>query len=231
MKGPVKTVYILLLLMVALLVILIGFWFGMTMARDITDPILTLAEGTEEIAEGDLDVYIEPVADDEIGVLVRSFNKMTEDLRKGRDELLRVNLDLESRRKYMETVLTNVAAGVLALDWEGRVTTMNESAKRLLGITDRNLLGRPILDVLPETSCGAVAEALDDLSSSETAAVERHMTLSFPDKVVTLAFFANSLRDEEGRDLGFVLVFEDMSYLVKAQRMAAWREVARRIAH
>ncbi len=231
MKGPVKTVYILLLLMVALLVIFIGFWFGMTMARDITDPILKLAEGTEKIAEGDLDVYIEPVADDELGVLVRSFNEMTADLRKGRDELLRVNLDLESRRKYMETVLTNVAAGVLALDGEGRVTTINDSARRLLGITGTDLLGKPLLEILPETSCGAVAEALDDLSSSETAAVERHITLSFPEKVVTLLCFANSLRDEEARDLGFVLVFEDMTYLVKAQRMAAWREVARRIAH
>ncbi|MBI5252307.1 MAG: HAMP domain-containing protein, partial [Desulfomonile tiedjei] len=77
LKGPVKTIYVLILLMVALLAIFIGFWFGATMARDITDPLLDLAEGTEKIAQGDLEVYIEPAADDELGVLVRSFNKMT----------------------------------------------------------------------------------------------------------------------------------------------------------
>jgi len=231
MRGPVKTIYVLILLMVALLVIFIGFWFGMTMARDMTDPILKLAEGTEEIAGGNLDVYIEPLADDELGALVRSFNKMAADLRRGRDELVRVNIDLESRRKYMETVLKNVAAGVLALDSDRNVTAINHSARRLLGMDERALLGKPLLAALPDVSAGPVGETLEALQASETASVERQITLSFPHKVETLLCFANSLRDDEGRDLGFVLVLEDMTYLVKAQRMAAWREVARRIAH
>jgi two-component system, NtrC family, nitrogen regulation sensor histidine kinase NtrY len=232
MKGPVKTIYVLILLMVALLVIFIGFWFGMSMARDMTDPLLKLAEGTDEIAGGNLDVYIEPVGDDELGVLVRSFNKMAADLRKGRDELVRVNLDLENRRKYMETVLRNVAAGVLALDSERRVSTTNQSAKRLLGLKEEDdLLGKPLLELVPQAWAQSVGEALEELASSESGAIERQMKISLPDRVVTLLCFANSLKDEEGHDLGVVLVFEDMTYLVKAQRMAAWREVARRIAH
>ena len=231
MRGPVKTIYVLILLMVALLVIFIGFWFGVTMARDITDPILNLAEGTEKIATGDLNVYIEPVADDELGVLVRSFNKMTADLSRGRDELVRVNLDLESRRKYMETVLKNIAAGVLALDPDRRVTTINSSARRLLGTSQEHVMHRPVLDVLPDASAAPVGEVLEDLNSSGTEALERQITVSFPEKALSLICFANSLKDEEGGDLGVVLVFEDMTYLVKAQRMAAWREVARRIAH
>lgn len=232
MKGPVKTIYVLILLMVALLVIFIGFWFGMSMARDMTDPLLKLAEGTDEIAGGNLDVYIEPVSDDELGVLVRSFNKMAADLRKGRDELVRVNLDLESRRKYMETVLRNVAAGVLALDSERRVSTTNRSAKRLLGLKEEDdLLGKPLLELVPQAWAQSVGEALEELAGSESGAIERQMKISLPDRVVTLLCFANSLKDEEGHDLGVVLVFEDMTYLVKAQRMAAWREVARRIAH
>ena len=231
MKGPVKTIYVLVLLMVALVVIFIGFWFGMTMARDITDPILTLAESTEKIAAGNLDVYIEPVADDELGVLVRSFNKMTADLARNRDELVKVNLDLESRRKYMETVLKNIAAGVVALDSHGLVITVNNSAVSLLGITESNLLHRQFLTVLPEISATAAGEVLEDLTSSEKESLERQITVSVSGKNVSLLCFANSLRDEEGRDLGVVLVFEDMTYLIKAQRMAAWREVARRIAH
>ncbi|MGO9120942.1 MAG: ATP-binding protein [Desulfomonilaceae bacterium] len=231
MKGPVKLIYILILLMVALLAIFIGFWFGVTMARDITDPILGVAEGTEKIAAGDLDVYIEPTADDELGVLVRSFNKMTGDLRKTRDELEKVNLDLDSRRKYMETVLRNIAAGVFALDSEGHVTAVNESAKKLLGITAGIYLQRPMDEILPTTSATAISETLEELPESGSEGIERQITLSFPDRSLSLICFANSLKDEEGRDLGVVLVFEDMTYLVKAQRMAAWREVARRIAH
>jgi two-component system, NtrC family, nitrogen regulation sensor histidine kinase NtrY len=231
MKGPVKLIYILILLIVALLAIFIGFWFGVTMARDITDPILGLAEGTEKIAAGNLDVYIEPTADDELGVLVRSFNKMTGDLRKARDELEKVNLDLDSRRKYMETVLRNIAAGVLALDSERNVTAINESAKKLLGITIDIYLHRPMGQILPTTSATAISEILEELPESGSEGIERQMTLSLPDRSLSLICFANSLKDEEGGDLGVVLVFEDMTYLVKAQRMAAWREVARRIAH
>jgi len=231
MKGPVKTIYVLVLLVVALVVIFIGFWFGMTMARDITDPILSLAEGTDKIARGDLDVYIEPVGDDELAVLARSFNKMTADLRTGRDELVRVNIDLDSRRKYMETVLKNVAAGVLALDPERKITTINTPARRLLGIKEEDIIGKPLMEVLPDVSAAAMKELLEDLDRAEPVAIERQMKLSFPERTYTLLCFANSLREDEGGELGVVLVFEDMTYLVKAQRMAAWREVARRIAH
>lgn len=231
MKGPVKTIYVLILLMVALLAIFIGFWFGATMARDITNPLLDLAEGTEKIAQGNLDVYIEPAADDELGVLVRSFNKMAADLRIGRDELVRVNIDLESRRKYMEAVLKNIAAGVISLDSEGKVTTANDSARRLLGISEKEIPGNSLIELLPEAAAAPVADILKDASNDENEAVERQIALSFPERVISLLCFANSLKDEEGHDLGTVLVFEDMTYLIKAQRMAAWREVARRIAH
>ncbi len=183
MKGPVKTIYILMLLMVALLVIFIGFWFGVTMARDITDPILALAGGTERIASGDLDVHIEPVADDELGVLVRSFNKMTGDLRQSRDEVVKVNLDLESRRKYMETVLTNIAAGVLALDSHGCVTAINDPAKRLLGITEPAPLRRAISDVFLKCPRLRYSEILHDLTDTESGALERQIALPFPEKV------------------------------------------------
>ncbi|MBI4964829.1 MAG: HAMP domain-containing protein [Desulfomonile tiedjei] len=231
MKGPVKTIYVLILLMVALLVIFIGFWFGMSIARDITDPILGLAEGTGKIAAGDLDVYVEPVGDDELSVLVRSFNQMAADLRKNREELVRMNLDLESRRKYMETVLKNVAAGVMALDSEKTVTAINNSAKRLLGISETDPVGRPLHEILPEESETPISEVLESLQDSDAEALERQIALSFPEKSLSLLCYANSLRDDESHDLGVVLVFEDMTHLIKAQRMAAWREVARRIAH
>ena len=230
-RGPVKNIYVLILLMVALLVIFIGFWFGMRIATDITEPIERLATGTESIAAGDLDVYIKPVADDELGVLVHSFNKMAEDLRNGREELIRVNQDLESRRKHMETVLRNVAAGVLAVDSDMAITAVNKSARKLLGISREELTHWSLMAVLPEVSAEAITEILDELRSSGARSLERQITLSFSDRSLSLLCFANSLTDEDDHDLGVVLVFEDMTHMVRAQRMAAWRDVARRIAH
>lgn len=231
MKGPIKTTYVLILLMVALLVIFIGFWFGLSMARDITDPIQNMAEGTARIASGDLDVHLDASGEDELGQLVSSFNKMASDLRKSRDELVRVNMDLDSRRKYMEAVLSNVAAGVLALDGENRITTANESAIKLLKLNKHNLLGDELLKKLPAEVSESLQLILDELYETPEGAIERHLKISFPEKSLTLMCFGNILKDENSNVIGVVLVFEDLTYLVKAQRMAAWREVARRIAH
>ncbi len=231
MKGPIKTTYILVLLMVALLVIFIGFWFGLSMARDITDPIQNLSEGTARIASGDLDVHLAVSGEDELGQLVTSFNKMASDLRISRDELIRVNMDLDGRRKYMEAVLTNVAAGVIALDSDHQITTVNESAIKLLKLNRQNLLGEELLKKLPQEASNSLQNILDELDHSPEGSIERRLKISFPEKVITLVCFGNILKDENGSVIGVVLVFEDLSYLIKAQRMAAWREVARRIAH
>ena len=231
LKGPVKTTYLLILLIVALLVIFVGFWFGMSMARDITDPLQSLAKGTQQIASGNLDVFVEPVGDDELGALVRSFNKMASDLREGRDELLRVNADLENRRKYIQTVLKNVAAGVIAIDADQKVTAFNESSLRLLGVAGELRLGSPLFQQLAPDVSARLNEAVIELRESESGAIERQLAISPLGKTLTLLCFANIFKDDVGTELGVVLVFEDLTFLVKAQRMAAWREVARRIAH
>ncbi|MHB8204858.1 MAG: sensor histidine kinase [Desulfomonilaceae bacterium] len=230
-KGPVKTTYTLILLIVALLVIFVGFWFGMSMAREITDPIQSLARGTQQIATGNLDVFVEPVGDDELSALVRSFNKMASDLRHGRDELLKVNADLENRRKYIQTVLTNIAAGVIAIDADQKVTAFNAPCLKLLGINSELKLGWPLLDQLDEDVAGRLHETIGELRESDSGAIEKQLKISFSDKTMTLLCFANILKDEAGDELGVALVFEDLTFLVNAQRMAAWREVARRIAH
>jgi len=111
------------------------------------------------------------------------------------------------------------------------VTTMNHSARRLLGIAEECPLGGSLGEILPEACAGPVVELLEELKTTAEESLERQITLSFPDKSTSLLCLANHLLDEEGGDLGVVLVVEDMTHLIKAQRMAAWREVARRIAH
>lgn len=231
MKGPVKTTYILILLVIALLVVFIGFWFGMSMARDITDPIEKLAEGTERVASGDLDFSMAPVADDELGVLVRSFNKMTHDLRSGRDALMAANRDLESRRRRMEIILANVAAGVISLDPKGTITTINPAASKILRIKQGSSIGKSVVESLPDEAGRTIISVLDQLNQSGLESISKQATIYFDDSPISLVIFASNLLDESRGSLGSLLVLEDMSHIIKAQRMAAWREVARRIAH
>src|ERR1700722_342048 len=152
LHQPIMHSYVVALVLIGLAVVLLASWFGICLARGITGPIKLLAEGTQEVAAGNLSYEIPPVGDDEIGHLVGSFNRMTADLRASRPEL-------ERRRRYTETLLRNVSAGVVGLNPEGSVTAINPCAERLLGIRAAELLGRRYGDCFPP----ALVHALDDL--------------------------------------------------------------------
>ncbi len=224
LKKPIKFSYMMALLMVTLLIVFSAIWFGIRLARDITVPIKELAEATHRIAEGDLNVRIEMKAGDEIGKLVQSFNQMTEDLQVSRAEL-------EQRKKYMEIVLKNVAAGVISIDDQGVITTINTSAEQMLAVKGESVLGRKFSEVLDKEYVEKIEELLNELKSSQKDSIERQLAVTVRGKAFSILINLATLRDEEGRPLGFVAVFDDLTQLIKAQRMAAWREVARRIAH
>jgi len=224
LKKPIKSSYMLALLMVTLLIIFSATWFGFHLAKDITVPIKELAEATHRIANGDLNFRIQMKATDEIGMLVQSFNQMTGDLHVSRAEL-------EQRKKYMEIVLKNVAAGVISIDEKGVMTTINTSAEEMLEIKGEAVLGKNFTEVLTRRYVHQIEEVLNELKSSQKDSIERQMTVSMRGKSLSLLIHLTALKDEEGRSIGVVAVFEDLTQLIKAQRMAAWREVARRIAH
>jgi two-component system nitrogen regulation sensor histidine kinase NtrY len=212
------------LLMVTLLIVFSATWFGFHLAKDITVPIKDLAEATDRIASGDLNFRIQMKAADEIGMLVQSFNQMTGDLQVSR-------LELEQRKKYMEIVLKNVAAGVISIDEKGNVTTINTSAEQMLQIKGDAVLEKNFSEVLPKEYVVQIERLLNELKSSRRDSIERQVTLNMEGKALSLLINLTTLRDEEGKPLGVVAVFDDLTQLIKAQRMAAWREVARRIAH
>ena len=231
--SHVRMLYLLVLLLASLVLLLVATWWGFRMAKDITGPIGALAAGTAEVARGNLDIVVEPTSDDEIGLLVQSFNKMTRDLRDAHGGLERTNAELDQRRRYMEIVLRNVGAGVVSLDAGGIVSTINPSAQRLLGIFPGTaVVGRKLDDVLDRPEH---VEIVRDLSSHLRAGVResirRQVQAPLGDEILTLLVTMTLLQDEDGRSLGMVIVYDDYSQLVKAQRMEAWREVARRIAH
>ncbi|MFB3926784.1 MAG: PAS domain-containing sensor histidine kinase, partial [Syntrophales bacterium] len=231
LKNPIKLSYIITLLIITLLIIFSATWFGLFLAKGITVPIQDLAQATRKIAQGNLDYQIDIVADDEIGVLVDSFNQMTKDLKISHEEVEQANLDLERRRKYMETVLRNVSAGVISIDKEGVITTINRASEKMLGIKTEKVLNRKYPEVLRPEHMVLVNEFLRDMEESDTGLIEKQIELTLQDRSLTVWVTTTVLRDDDGNYMGLVVVFEDLTELQKAERMAAWREVARRIAH
>lgn len=231
LKNPIKSSYIITLFIVTLLITFSATWFGLFLAKGITIPIQDLAEATNEISHGNLDYHIDVLADDEIGVLVDSFNQMTEDLKKSSESLKDANIDLEQRRKYMETVLRNVSAGVISIDRAGVISTINSAAEKMLDIKTEMVINRKYTDVLKPEHLEMVSEFIKELEESNSDSLEKQAQLILKDRILTVLVSTTILRDDDNNYVGMVVVFEDLTQLQKAERVAAWREVARRIAH
>jgi len=238
LKYPIRSGYILTLFLITMVIIFLGIWFGVYLANSLSTPIRELAEATGQVAAGNLHVRIEGEGDDEIGMLVASFNQMTEDLlsnqlalREANEGLTRTNLELEQRRRYMEIVLRNVTAGVISVDKSGVLTTVNTSAERLLNISREGVKGRHFREVLRPEQLDIIKSLLRDLVNSKKDTISKQVDFRLKDRKLTLFINLSIMRDENGDFLGTVVVFDDLTQLMKAQRMAAWREVARRIAH
>ncbi|MBN2420466.1 MAG: PAS domain S-box protein [Deltaproteobacteria bacterium] len=239
MKSPVKTIHMILLSIVTLLIIFTSVWVGFYLSKGITVPIQELAEGTEKIAAGDLDFFIDLESTDEIGVLVNSFNRMTLDLKNSKkqleaanEELIKSNMEIEQRRLYMEIVLANVGAGVISADMDGRLLTVNKSAAEMLGIDAKEIVGKSYRKVMRPEQVKLINDFLADKNLRRKGYMQNQIRISTPDnKNLTLLISLNMLRDEQGKYSGLVAVFDDLSEIEKAQREAAWRQVARRIAH
>jgi two-component system nitrogen regulation sensor histidine kinase NtrY len=238
LKQPIRISYFITLSVVALLVVFCAIWFGMYLSRSITIPIMELAEGTRKLAEGDLSYSINVEADDEMKVLVDSFNKMTRELRFNRRELefsarklYEQNLEIEERRRYMEIVLDNVSAGVISLDAHGLVTTINSSAENMLRINAADVLKKSYKSLLTEPYPKLASEIMEHFATQSDEGVSKSINLTIDGKRRTFKINFNVLKDDAGHQMGIVMVFDDLTELEKAQRMAAWREVARRIAH
>ncbi|MFZ7110512.1 MAG: ATP-binding protein [Desulfatiglandales bacterium] len=238
LKTPIKVTHMITLSIVTLLIAFSSLWFGFFLSKGITVPIQELAEGTIRIATGDYDFFIDTESKDEIGVLVNSFNRMTMDLKtskmqleKANEELIRGNLELEQRRLYMEIILANVAAGVVSADAEGRILTINKSAEKMLNIGAKDFIAKNYRDVIRNEYVQTIDGFIKERSISAKDSMKRQIRITIGDKTLTLLVSLNVLRDDRGKYLGLVAVFEDLTQIEKAQRTAAWREVARRIAH
>ena len=238
LKKPIQITYYISLSIVALLVLFCAIWFGFFMARSISLPIKELAEGTRRVADGDLSYSINPLGDDEFGSLVKSFNQMTKDLRTSRGKLelsarmLRhQNIEIEEKRQFMEIVLKSVSAGVVTLDAKGIISTMNKSAEKMLNLKSEQILNKSFKHLLTGQFLELANDIMDNLPVSRGDTIELPLKLTIEGRPRSFLISVNALKDDTGQHMGTLMVFDDLTELEKGQRMAAWREVARRIAH
>src|SRR6202047_952879 len=239
-RRLVRRTYMGLLLLLTMMVLFVTTWLALFLSKLVTRPLAALAEATQEISRGRLDYRIDVSAADEIGDLVRSFNAMAEELETSRRQIETsgrnasiANAELDQRRRQMETILESIPTGVLSLDASHCVTHVNQALLRMFnpdGHADEHpiLLGALLPDVFP-------AEVLQDLEPLLRRADRMGMTTSqmempLPRTSLNVAVTVATLRHQDERS-GYVIVFEDLSDLLKAQKQAAWREVARRVAH
>jgi two-component system nitrogen regulation sensor histidine kinase NtrY len=233
-ESDFRAASVLLLLMVTLVILLTTIWVGLVLARRVTVPIGALAEGTRRIMSGDLDHRVEAPADDELGVLVDSFNRMTDDLRHNRaeiehsqQELLVSNRQLDSERRLMGAVLENVAAGVVSVDGAGTVLTCNSVALDMLGLEQERLIGRSLVGAVEEPALrNLFADALVAPSATRE---EVRFTVGGDWK--TFEVKSTPMLAEDSGLVGRVIVIEDLTELIQAQKLATWNEAARRVAH
>ncbi|MFT7253996.1 MAG: two-component system nitrogen regulation sensor histidine kinase NtrY [Paracoccaceae bacterium] len=226
-RGRLLFEFGLLYLGFALIMILAAIWLGLWFAERLSRPVGRLAGAAQRVGQGDLDVQVvEEAGDDEIAMLGRLFNQMTRQLRGQRETLLATNTRTEERRRLFDSVLSSVTAGVIGLDPDGQVDFMNRSAVRLLALKDQDYLGMSLSETVPE-----YAALWDRLRLRGGEALQEEIKLIRRGKQESLLVRMATRRNTDDELEGYVVAFDDVTDLVSAQRMAAWGDVARRIAH
>ncbi len=237
LQVPIQGVYLSIFLAVTLLILISATWLGLYLAKRITRPVQRLAEGARAIGAGQLDLRLEAESGDELGSLVEAFNMMAAELRTSREKLEQSgrdlehkNVEVEARRRYIETILERVATGVISLDAAGRISTVNGAAERLLGLGP-DAVGQPAREVFGRDGLRPLQVLLDVIDRREPRGLVEEITLAQQDREVHLAAAATALTGDQGEVEGAVMVLDDVTPLIRAQRVAAWRDVARRLAH
>jgi len=211
---------------VALLLLAAAVWLGLNFANRLARPIAALAAAAEQVRAGDLSVRVPEIdSGDEIASLGRAFNRMTDQIESQRAELIEANNQLDTRRRFTEAVLLGVSAGVLGLDPAGTIFLPNRSALDLLACSRSDLVGRPLAEAVPE-----MAALLESIRDGGERSIQDQVSILRGGRSRTLVVRVTS-EHETGEGAGFVVTFDDITDLVTAQRAAAWRDVARRIAH
>jgi len=232
LRNSLKMSFSLALSLVLLMSLLAAIWVAFISIRNITAPVKELVKGTQAVASGHYDQQLSVIAQDDLGFLVESFNDMTHRIAVARDETRQVGLEVENQRAYLETILANLTAGVISFDALYNIRTANQAAYRIFHIHVNQFIGRTLLELVqnyselvePLKSIQRLVEQADDIWQQRIAFLG-------PNGRQELLCRGTPLFSQEGLRVGAVVVFDDVTDLIQAQKNAAWGEVARRLAH
>jgi two-component system nitrogen regulation sensor histidine kinase NtrY len=238
LEYPLKSIYLIILFLMTLVILLAATWFGFYLAKQLSIPLVQLGRATKRIAMGEYQPVEIISGSEEISSLVASFNQMTSNLEKSEKEVLEANAslrrtlrDLDEYNRYIGVVLGSVSAGVISVDKQGKITTINKRAGDLLKIEPERFLNRPVRELLTLEYFRTFSELLKTMSENQVEMIQKELKVNVQGEAIPLLMTLSILKDENGEEIGKILVFDDLTPIVNAQRSAAWTEVARRIAH
>jgi two-component system nitrogen regulation sensor histidine kinase NtrY len=233
LQMPLKMNYLLVLAFFTSMIVFMAMWVALKISKGITEPIGTLANATEDIAAGNFDVNIDIERDDEIGMLVTSFNKMVREVSDSRESLERAYFEADRRRVSMESIVENVEAGVISFDDRGKIQTINDSACRILGI-EPSILSQPGIDydfLISHTESEDLKHFIKSINLKDTKTIREQVSIHVKGKKLILRVFITQLTLQEGTPIGMLVVFDDLTDIIRAEQALTWQDIARRIAH
>jgi two-component system nitrogen regulation sensor histidine kinase NtrY len=230
-RIPLKTNYLLILAFFTFIVVFMSLWVALRITRGITDPIQKLAQATNEVASGNLNVNLEFKSADEIGLLIDSFNHMVSEIKTGKEILQHSHMESESRRLWLENILSNINSGVVFLDISGKILTINNSAYSILNLTPEDALGKNYRDVMLKINSDELNLLIKGIIVKDLSGIEKNIKVASAGKNLTLRVFVTTLKDSLSTSIGLLVVFDDITDIINAQQNLTWQEAARRIAH
>jgi two-component system, NtrC family, nitrogen regulation sensor histidine kinase NtrY len=224
-KKILKWSFYIPLTLITLMTVFFSVWVGIKMATEIVNPIEKVREGVSTIAKGSFDlINLEDKGQDEIGTLVMAFNTMAKDLKIAKDEI-------EERRRYMEIILDNVATGIISTDKIGTIQFLNKAARNILGIEKEPWTGASLKDILGDDFKKHMKLFLKEARETDHGSVTREMRLNLKNDVKYIRASLTTLKDQASKTEGFVIAFDDITHIVRAERLATWREIAKKLTH
>ncbi|HOV89317.1 MAG TPA: ATP-binding protein [Syntrophorhabdaceae bacterium] len=224
-KKILKYSFIIPLFLSTVITIFFSVWVGIKMAAGIITPIEKVKEGASIIARGKFDINLEEKGSDEIGTLVGAFNSMARELKIAKEEL-------EEKRRYIEVILDNVATGIISTDNRGNIVLLNRAAKAILNIEGDEWIGKPLKKVFGSELKQIMKSFLKEVKAiSENSSIVKEMRLKLKKDITFLRASLTVLKNEEGMVEGFIIAFDDITHFVRAEKLATWREIAKKLTH
>ena len=230
-KVLIKANYLLILGFLTLVVAFLALWVGLRISRGITDPIQSLAQATESVATGNLDITVPQVdREDEIGLLIESFNHMVRELKEKEESLQSAYFESDTRRLFIENILDNINSGVIMLDTIGHILMINKRACSIINIKPEKVLNQNYRELISMIHSEELEKLVSGIEGKEFRPVKKEVKAVIGGRKVILLIFITSLRDSQ-KYIGLLVVFDDLTDIMEAQRALTWQDVARKIAH